>query len=107
MRRKYTPEQITYLREIAPGRYLEQIIQMMNEKFGLDLSYMQVKSLMANYDIKNGMRFRLPPEKRRRLTTQEQDVWIKANAAGKTGAELVAMIKHKFGIVFTLEQIKS
>lgn len=106
MARKYTQEQIAYLREIAPGRYLYQIVQMMNERFSTALSESQIKCLMVRNGIKNGMQLRCPPEKVRRLTTPEQDTWIKAHSAGKTSAELIAMIKEKFGIVFTVEQIK-
>lgn len=106
MYKKYTPEQIAYLREIAPGRYLYQIVQMMNERFSTALSASQIKCLMVRNGIKNGMQLRCPPEKVRRLTTPEQDTWIKAHSAGKTSAELIAMIKEKFGIVFTVEQIK-
>lgn len=103
----YTPEHIAFLREIAPGRYLYQIMQLMREKFGTDFSESAIKSLMFRQGIKNGMRSHCPPEKMRRLTTPEQDAWIKANATGKSGAELIAMIKEKFGIVFTKEQIKA
>lgn len=106
MARKYTQEQIAYLREIAPGRYLYLIVQMMNERFGTALSASQIKCLMVRNGIKNGMQLRCPPEKLKRLTTPEQDAWIKAHAAGKTSAELIAMIKEKFGIVFTVEQMK-
>ena len=106
MARKYTQEQIAYLREIAPGRYLYQIVQMMNERFSTALSASQIKCLMVRNGIKNGMQLRCPPEKVRRLTTPEQDTWIKAHSAGKTSAELIAMIKEKFGIVFTVEQMK-
>lgn len=102
----YTPEHIAYLKKIAPGRYLYQIMQMINEKFGTDFSESAIKSLMARQGIKNGMRLRCPPERMKRLTTPEQDAWIKANAAGKSSVELIAMIKDKFGIVFTKEQIK-
>lgn len=105
--KKYTPEQIAYLSGIAPGRYLYQIVRLMNEKFGTNLSERQIKCLMVRNGIKNGMRLRCTPERMRRLTTPEQDAWIKANAAGKSGLELIAMIKDKFGIVFTKEQIKN
>lgn len=107
MAQKYTAEHIEYLRTIAPGRYISQIVQLMNEKFGLDLSYAQIKALMSNRSIRNGMKLRCRPEKVHRLTTLEQDEWIKANALGKSGAELINMIKNKFGIIFTPEQIKS
>lgn len=105
MARKYTQEQIAYLREIAPGRYLYLIVQMMNERFGTALSASQIKCLMGYHGIKNGMQLRCPPERVRRFTTPEQDAWIKAHAAGKTSEELITMIKDKFGIVFTAAQM--
>lgn len=102
---KYTPEQIAYLREIAPGRYLYQIVTLINEKFCTALSESQVRCLMVRNNIKNGMGLKCPPERVLRFTTPEQDDWIKAHAAGKTSAELITMIKDKFGIVFTAAQM--
>lgn len=106
-RKIYTPEQIEYLRKIAPGRYICQIVPMLNEKFGTDFTECAIKNLMIRQKIKNGMQLRCPPEKVKRYTTPEQDAWIKAHAAGKSSVELIAMIKDKFGIVFTKEQIKN
>lgn len=63
MARKYTQEQIAYLREIAPGRYLYLIVQMMNERFGTALSASQIKCLMVRNGIKNGMQLTLPAGK--------------------------------------------
>lgn len=62
MARKYTQEQIAYLREIAPGRYLYQIVELMNKKFCTALSESQIKCLMGYHGIKNGMQLRCPPE---------------------------------------------
>ena len=58
-------------------------MQLMREKFSTDFSESAIKSLMTRQGIKSGMKLRCPPEKMRRLTTPEQDAWIKANATGK------------------------
>lgn len=94
-------EQLAYLSEIAKGRSVREITAMLNAKYGLALTINQVnyqKYVNGIYCFCSGQR---------KLTTTEQDEWIKANAHGKSGIELQAMIKEQFGIELTLEQIKS
>lgn len=101
-RRVLNDEQVAYFREIVPGRSVKEIIAMLREKYGLVLNAEQIHTLKSKYNLRSG---RVTPPNR--LTTPEQDKWIKANAQGKTGVELQKMIKDKFGIEFTLPQIKS
>lgn len=98
-------EQVAYLREIAPGKLLTEITNLLNAHYGLALTCEQIKNLKNKYKIKSGVRKGwIPPN---RITTPEQDEWIKAHAHGKSGVELQAMIKDQFGIELTLEQVKA
>lgn len=51
----WSKEEIDYLKEIAPGRYTEEIAQLMNEKFGLELRVQQIKTAMKRRKIKSGV----------------------------------------------------
>lgn len=49
--RKYTMEQIEYLREIAPGRGTDEIAGMFNERWGTNYTRQQIQSIKKNYKI--------------------------------------------------------
>ena len=49
--RKYTMEQIEYLREIAPGRGTDEIARMFNERWGTNYTRQQIQSIKKNYKI--------------------------------------------------------
>lgn len=96
-------KQIRYLREIAPGRGLEEIQKLINTRFGLQLTTAQIKRAKARYKAYSG---RLVPRKIHRLTSPEQDAFMIANSSGKSSVELIKMLQDKFGITFTKEQMK-
>lgn len=52
---RWKPEEVEYLREISKGRYKTEIVKMVNEKFGLNLSFTQVKSKMDILKIRTGV----------------------------------------------------
>lgn len=97
-------EQVEYLREIAFGKHKSEITRLMNEKFNLDLSEWQITRAKIRYGAPSGPRV---PRISKRLTTPEQDEYMRANSAGKTGAELIQIMKDQFGITFTKAQIKA
>lgn len=47
----FTPQMIGYIKEIANGRRVHEIVGMVNEKFGMDLQYNQVRAAMKNRKI--------------------------------------------------------
>ena len=51
----WSKEEIDYLREITPGRYTKEITQLINEKFGLELTIQQIKTSMKRRKIKSGV----------------------------------------------------
>jgi len=51
----HKPEHIEYIRSIAKGRFLEEIRQMFNEHFGLDLTVNQVRYIKKGNGITSGV----------------------------------------------------
>jgi hypothetical protein len=106
MRRRYTPEQIAFIREIAPGRYNEEIAELFNARFGANATACQIRSLKKNYNIKSGV-------PRRRITsdeglfTKEQKEFLIQNVGGRHNRELVDLVNEKFGLSVTVKQIKA
>ena len=101
----FSDEQIAYLREITPGRYNKPITELLNEKFGTSYTEDQVKNCRNRYGIRSGKLLErpAPPNK---ITTKEQNDWLRANAVGKTAEEIRIMIKQEFGIELTPAQVK-
>ena len=51
---RWTQEEIDYLREIAYGKHLSEIVDMMSEKFNMSFSPNQIKGIMGRQSIKTG-----------------------------------------------------
>lgn len=105
MRKLFTDEQIAYLREIAYGHHSSHLAKMINEKFGTNYTGEQIKNVKARHKIRSGKKLAEYPNARR-LTTPEQNDWIRERAYGKTNEEISAMLKEQFGIELTPEQLK-
>ena len=106
MPHRYTPEQIDFIREIAPGRYNAEITELFNTKFGKSLTEGQVKNLKANRKIKSGvaLKRRTPPPK---LFTDEQESFMREHATRRHMQELNDILNERFGTSFQPDQIKA
>lgn len=105
MRHRYTPEQKKYIRDIAPGRYNQEIAEMFNTKYGASLTESKIKSFKANHGIKSDL-----PSRRRskpkRLFTKEQENFIIANVKWLHNQELTDLVNQRFNLSVTKNQIK-
>ena len=57
---KWTETELEYLREIAKGKYLSEIVELMSKKFNYSFRKTQIKSTMTKHKIKNGMKNKVP-----------------------------------------------
>jgi hypothetical protein len=57
---KWTDKEISYLREIANGKYISEIVELMSKKFNYTFRETQIKSTMIKYKIKNNMKNKVP-----------------------------------------------
>lgn len=103
---RYTPEQKSYIHEIALGKYNDEITKLFNNRFGTDLTEGQIKSFKAKHKIKSGV-----PRKRitgdEGLFTKEQKNFIKNNATGKGNEELTRLLNTHFGLNLPVQKIKT
>lgn len=53
--RLFTKEQEKFVRENAKGRYNDELAQMVNEKFGLNITARQMATWKKNHDVKSGL----------------------------------------------------
>lgn len=101
---RYTKEQIDYVRSIAEGRYNDEITEMFNEKFNLNVRVVQINSMKANHGIKSNVP-RHKPGSQKRLFTKEQELFVRENAKGISTQELVDRVNDKYGTKFTEQQM--
>lgn len=103
---RYTPEQIDFVREVAQGRYNDEIAVLFNVRFGTNLSAEKIKSFKANHKINSGV-----PRKRVTeddgLFTKEQKDFIAQNVNGRFNQELADLVNQKFGMQITARQMNS
>lgn len=52
---KYTSEQIQFLKDNASGKYNDEITELFNKEFGLDLKVSQIKRVKKRYKINSGI----------------------------------------------------
>ena len=57
---KWTETELEYLREIAKGKYISEIVELMSKKFNYSFRKTQIKSAMTKHKIKNGMKNKVP-----------------------------------------------
>ena len=50
----WTDEDINYLKEIAYGKHMNEIIELMSKKCNKDFTYSQIKGIMGRHKIKTG-----------------------------------------------------
>ncbi len=53
--KKYTDEHIRYLKEISPGKLNGEITRLFNEKFDMDVTKDQIKSVRGRFYINSGV----------------------------------------------------
>ena len=99
-KRKYTDEQIEYLKSLhVPGRTITVIAEMFNAKYGTNLLPEGVRGIKKRYKIKADT-FR----PYNALFTSEQEEWIRENIKGKFARDFVEEINEKFGTKVTYSQ---
>ena len=54
-KRVWTEDRLNYLREIAKGRYTDEITDMINSKFGTEFRTSQIRAAMSNHKIRSGI----------------------------------------------------
>lgn len=100
---KYTEEQKDFIRNHAKGRFIAELVDLFNKRYKTDLTYQQMRALMGDYKITNGMRSKHQPK---RLLSVEQHKFLLANVKNKTSIVLANMLNKQFGLSLTFKQIQ-
>lgn len=58
---QYTSDQKEFIRSNVQGRYIPELTQMVNAKFGLELKPSQIRAFLKNHSLKSGIDARFKP----------------------------------------------
>lgn len=105
-RRRYTSEQLAFIRKGYATMPLSEVAPAFNAKFGTNVNAQTLRSTCKNYNITCGRKAgeRIVPC---RLYTKEQAQFLSENYSGRSLAELTDLYNHRFGDDKTQQQIRS
>lgn len=102
---RYPKEIIERLREIAPGRTVQEVKEMLNREFpDYTFTKSKVEAMKKNHKIRSGYR---TCSKGFDIKYPELLEFVAENVKGRTSEELTEMVNERFNSDFTLQQIRS
>ena len=104
---RYTSEQINFLRTAYLSMKLQDVTQAFNARFHVSKTETQIKSTLKKYKIRCGRKHKDRLTKRTRLFTEDQERFIRDNYTIRSVKEISILLKDRFKINKTPEQIKT
>lgn len=102
----YTSEMREFIAANIKGRRYAALAELMTERFGIAFTTEQLHSYAQNYKLTNDMPSGPLKGERPPLFSEPILNFIKANAEGKTNAEIRQLVNDTFGTDYTLKQVK-
>lgn len=102
----YTPEMREFIAANIKGRRYAALAELMSERFGITFTTAQIHAYAQNHGLSNEMPSGTLIGERPLLFPPQILNFIKANAEGKTNAEMQELVNDTFGTDYTLMQVK-
>lgn len=99
----YTDEHISYLRQIAPGKYSDEIVRLFNQKFGMNVTISAVRSLLTKHGIRTG----IPTGGRKQYTDEQLNYLKELSEQGLFNDEITQRFNARFGTNKTEDAIQN
>jgi hypothetical protein len=96
--RKYTPEQIEFIKENITGRSYAELTELFNARFGTSVNIGIMHTIASKHGLSNGQKEKYTPEQRG---------FIRENITGRGFAELTELFNKRFGTSHSKERIKA
>lgn len=103
---KYPDEITDFVRKHGHEGSIADMQQRVNERFGMDLSYQQMKAFFSNHKIHAAPR-KSRKRPKTRITTPEMDAFIREHVQGTSHQAMADLVNEHFGAGFTKDQMKS
>ena len=108
MASQYTPEIKAFIAANCSGRFVEDLVVLINKEFGTNFRYGQIRAYLKNHKLRTNMTCdKRPRDSFKCKYSQEVVDWVRQNAWGVSTKDLAVMINEKFGIECTLAQVTS
>lgn len=107
MAQRYPREVQDFIVANTPGRTTKQLTAMVNERFGLDVTPSAMRAYKINHHLKSGLPPGSPAGTTFRVFTEDAAKFILANYHGVGYAEMAKKIQERFGLTYTVTQMKS
>ena len=106
MRRRYSQEVRDFIEEHAAEGSIKDMAERVSSEFGITFTLGAMKAYFNNHKLRAAPRKGRPrPEKR--ITTPEQDRFIRENVKGTGYQAMADMVNERFGTSFTKKQMKA
>ena len=106
MGKKYSKEMYEYIKANIKGVRIQKITDMVNDRFGVDMTVKKMKSYLKNHKLGNGLKHNMKGLNYNSIFTPEQKDFIKQNYKGIGNIELTELLNKTFNTEFTTGQIK-
>ena len=53
--KRYSKEELDFIREVTPGRHYKEIVEMFNKKFEFQINAKKLKETLRNHNISTGL----------------------------------------------------
>jgi hypothetical protein len=107
MAKKYSEEVKQFIYDHVEGRRTKELVELVNEKFGLDFTYSKMRSFMKNHGLRNNLPTSQPSGLPTKLFPQEIMDYINCNYKGTGPNEMTEQLNKRFGTNYTVKQIKA
>lgn len=98
--RKYTPEQLQFIRDNTTGHTRAELVNLFNRHFGLRVSKDSMKSILKYYNMTHG----IITQQYHHYTTDEKQ-FIRDNLADHSYAEIIKLFYQRYGLKLCEKQI--
>lgn len=102
----FTQEQIDYIKSIAEGKYIHEITDLFNVKFGLNKTTNQLAAMKKNHRIRSNV----PPRAiglKGILFSEKEEEYLKINVVGRNTDDLAKMFNTDFDRQIKPKQLQS
>jgi hypothetical protein len=104
-KRRFTPELLEFIRQMAFGRSTQELAEMANERFGTDFTKDTMYYFLKNHKIRNG-RQRKPAVHTEKYPRNVRE-YIQENYVGIGPKKMAQILNEKFGTNYEHKHIKA
>lgn len=105
MKKKYNREIYLFVLNHAAGKTTNELLEIINKRFGNIFTASSLKAFKSNHGIKSGVSRGGQNKGKSKLFAPEIQKFIKENAKGLYNKELTDLVNKTFGTAYTVNQI--